>query len=384
MPFQTASANSASSDSYPSGIGNRGIRFLNSNMPAVSTRSAISSCEFRQPSCQTSLLLIAYISCRRLDVVAGAVELEPVRVGQGLAGLDAQQQVVGLRVLFPAVVGVVGDDRGDVELPGDVEEALADPRLDVDAVVHQLEEVVLLAEDVLPLRGGLERLGLMAEPQPGLDLAGRAAGGGHEALRVLGDQLLVHPGPLDQPALGVGPARELEQVVQALVVPRPDRLVQVGAGGGDVVPLLVRLAPQDAAGVVPPFRGDVGLDADDRRDPVFLGLPVELGRAEHVAVVGHRHVRHALGLDLFEELLQPGGTVEHRVLGVHVQVGVRGCGRRGFRHEPNRLLRHASRRPRGVALARRVFCNRKPGEGGRRRDHGDPCLRVAAVIAPAR
>ena len=44
------------------GIGKRGIRLTNSNMPAVSTRSAISNWELRQPSAQMSLLLTAYIS----------------------------------------------------------------------------------------------------------------------------------------------------------------------------------------------------------------------------------------------------------------------------------------------------------------------------------
>ena len=117
---------------------------------------------------------------------------------------------------------------------------------------------------------------------------------------------------------------ELEEVVQALVCARPDRLVQVGARGGDVVALLVRLAPQDAVLVAAVLWRDVGLDADDRGDAVVLGLPVELGRAVHVAVVGHRHVRHAVGVDLFEHVLEAGGPVEHRVLGVHVQVGVGG------------------------------------------------------------
>ena len=122
---------------------------------------------------------------RGLDVVAGAVEPEPVRVGQGLAGLDAQQHVLGLGVRLAGVVRVVGDDRRDAELPADLDQAVADPPLDVQAVVHQLQEVVLLAEDVLPLGGGLEGLVELAEPQPGLQLTGRAAGGGHQALAVL-------------------------------------------------------------------------------------------------------------------------------------------------------------------------------------------------------
>ena len=53
-----------------------------------------------------------------LDVVAGAVEPEPVRVDQGLAGLDAQQHVLRLGVGLAGVVRVVGDDGRDAELPG--------------------------------------------------------------------------------------------------------------------------------------------------------------------------------------------------------------------------------------------------------------------------
>ena len=150
-----------------------------------------------------------------------------------------------------------------------------------------------------------------------------AAGGGHQPGRMLRDEFLVDPGPLDQPALGVGPGGEPEQVVHARVVLGPDGLVQVGPARGDVILLLVRLAPQDAIRVGSRLGRDVRLDPDHRGDARVLGLPVELGGPEHVAVVGHRHVRHALVLDLRHQVFQPGGTVQHGVLGVHVQVGER-------------------------------------------------------------
>ena len=298
----------------------------------------MSSWELRHPSLPDVAVADRVHLAGRLDVVAGAVELEPALVGHVGAGLDAQQQFLRLGVFLPRVVAVVGDDRRDVQLLRDVEQAVADPRLDLEAVVHQLEEVVLRAEDVAPLGGGLERLFFLAEPEPGLHLARRAAGGRHQAPGVLADELLVRAGPLGEPAFGERPRRDLEEVEQALLVLGPDRLVHVGAGRGDVVLLLVRLAPQDLAGIVAAFRCDVGLDADDRGDAGVHGLPVELGGAEQVAVVGHRHVRHAQGLDLFEQVLEPRRAVQHRVLGVHVQVSVRkvplGRGRRGCRHEP--------------------------------------------------
>ena len=61
MPFQTSAWNRSASDSKPSGMGNLGIRLTKSNMPLVSTRSAISSWLLRQPSCHRSLRSMAYI-----------------------------------------------------------------------------------------------------------------------------------------------------------------------------------------------------------------------------------------------------------------------------------------------------------------------------------
>ena len=84
-----------------------------------------------------------------LDVVAGAVEPEAVRVVLVLAHADAQQGVVGVGLALVHVVRVVGDQRPDAELLGDAQQVLADVALQVQPVVHQFEEVVVLPEDVL-------------------------------------------------------------------------------------------------------------------------------------------------------------------------------------------------------------------------------------------
>ena len=333
------------------------MRLMNSNMPLASTRSGDQQLAVPAPFLPDVAAVQAVHIRGRLDVVAAALEPEPVRVRQRLAGLDAQQQVVALGVALAGVVRVVGDDRRDAELPADLEQPVADPALDVEVVLHQLKEVILLAEDVPPLSRGRQGLVELAEAEPGLELAGRAAGGGHQPGGMLGDDLLVHPRPLDQPALGIGAGGQLEQVVQALLVLRPDRLVQVGAARGDVVLLLVRLAPQDPVEVVPGFGCDISLDPDHRGDARFLREPVELRGAEHVAVVGHRHMRHALVLDLREQVLQPGGTVQHGVLGVHVQVSER---RTGGCHDdpPPQGMLDSARSPADLSWTARVVINR--------------------------
>lgn len=259
----------------------------------------------------------------RLDVVAAAVEPEPVGVAELLARLDAQEGVVTGGVRLVRVVGVVGDHRRDVQLAADPDQAVADPALDVEPVVHDLQEVVLLAEDLLVFRGGLERLVVLAEPQPGLHLPGRAAGRGHQAVGVLGEDVGVHPGPLADEALGVGTRAELHQVLQAGLVPRPDGHVGVVATRRDVVALLVRLAPQHRLLVHARLGRDVRLDAEDGLHPGAGRLLVEVVGAVHVAMVGDRDRGHLQLAHEFEHLLQPRRSVEHRILGVDVQMNKR-------------------------------------------------------------
>lgn len=257
------------------------------------------------------------------EVVAVTVEFEPGGVRQRLAGLNAQQRFVIGGLVFGDVVAVVGGKRRDAELLADVEQALAHPAFDGQAVVHHLQEEVLRPEDLLPLGGGFQRFALVAEAQPGLHLAGRAAGGGDDALGVLGDEFFVHARPLAELALDGGQRRQFEQVAQAGRVLGDHRHMGVGAGAGDVVALLARIAPLHALGVEPGAGRDIGLDADDRLDARLLGGVVELRGAVHVAVVGHPDRRHAQPVGLGEQRRDLGRAVQHRVLGVVVQVNER-------------------------------------------------------------
>ena len=70
------------------------------------------------------------------------------------------------------------------------------------------------------------------------------------------------------------------------------------------------------AGVV----GHVRLGADDRGDARAAAGRVEVEDPVHVAVVGDAEGRLAVLGRLGHDVADPGGPVEHRVLGVHVQV----------------------------------------------------------------
>src|SRR5699024_1542867 len=257
-------------------------------------------------------------------------------------GLHAQQRLVRVRVLPGGVVEVVGGQQRGVDVPGQLEQLLGDPALDVQAVFHQLDVVVLLAEDVLHVGSGADRLLPLPEPEPDLDLPGRAAAGGDQPLGVGGQQLTVHPRPLAELALQGGQRAHPEQVVHPGVVLRQDGHVRVRTPGRDVVAGLALLAPAHP-GLVEPAgaRGDVGLHPDDRLDAVLSGLGPEVVSAEEVSVVGGGQSGLAQALRLREQVVQPGRAVQHRVLGVHVQVDEVG----GHAHESKPDHRRPGRDP---------------------------------------
>ncbi len=225
------------------------------------------------------------------------------------------------RVVLVRVVQVVRGDEREAQVLREPVQVGHDAALDAEPVVHDLAEVVLGPEDVAEVRRGLHGLVVLAEAEARLHLAGRAAGGGDEALRVGAEQLAVHAG-LEVVALERGARREAEEVVHALRRLGEHREVRVGAGSGDVV--LAAVAPPDARAVAAVrARRDVRLGADDGLHARGLGLLPEVERAEHVAVVGDRDGRHLLLGRGLHERADAGRPVEHRVLAVDVEVDER-------------------------------------------------------------
>ena len=255
-----------------------------------------------------------------LEVVAVAVELEASGVGERLAGLNAEQRLVILGGVLGDVMAVVGGKWRNTELLADVEQTLSHTALDRETVIHQFEEEVVRAPDLLPLRGSFESLAIVTETKAGLDLTGRATRGRDDALGVRGDELLVHPWPFTELALDGRERRQLEEVAESGRVLGHHRHVGVRTATGDVVGLLAAIAPQNSLGVEARLGCDVGLDADDRLDAGALCLVVELAGAVHVSVVGHADCGHFETSGLLEHGADLGRTVEHRVLGVIVKM----------------------------------------------------------------
>ena len=174
---------------------------------------------------------------------------------------------MGLRVLLVRVVQVVGRQQRDAEVLGDGQQRRLGLLLDRQAVVHQLGVEVLLAEDVLEVGGRLAGPVLLAGPQPHVDLAGRAAGGGDEARPVALEQVTVEARLAVLP-LEAGQRGDPEEVVHALGGAGQQRHVRVRglAAVGPAVALLVDqvVAEVERRAVEPRAGRVVALHADDR------------------------------------------------------------------------------------------------------------------------
>ena len=249
-----------------------------------------------------------------------AAELEAVRVAHQRAGLDAQQRVVGDGVLAVGVVAVVGGEQRGADAAGDLEQLRVGAVLLGDAVVLDLDEEVVPPEDVLEPAGLLERPLLVAPHQRLEHVAAEAAGGGDDALAVLLEEVPVEAG-LVVVALEEGPAGELDEVAVADVALGQQREVVVELLAASGVAAGVVHATPPAGPLEPAVVGHVGLGAQDRLDPVLLARLVERQDPVHVAVVGDADRRLAVGRGRRHDVVDTCGAVEHRVLGVHVEVG---------------------------------------------------------------
>ncbi len=218
---------------------------------------------------------------------------------------------MGARVLFRQVVAVVGREQRDAEVLPELLQHLIALVLDGDVVVLDLE-VVAVAEDLQVLGRELAALRVVVGGERAVDLAREAAARRDEPAVQLPQEILVDA-RLEVEALLVRQAHHFAEVLVALHVHGEQDHVEV-APGLVVVAALLLAALGAAAG------SEVHLASDDRLDGVRHARLVELDRAEHVAVVGHRDRRHPERLHLRDQLRDLVGAVEQTVLRVEMEM----------------------------------------------------------------
>ena len=253
---------------------------------------------------------------RRAEEELGLLVAHALGVAELGLGTEADQAIVGLPVALLDVVDVVRCDRLEPELLGPRNQRAVELGLLRDAVVLQLEVVVLRTERLLEPIDGVAGLLLVALEDMLGKLAGEAAGERDEAAGMFREQLFVDSRLVIE-TLEVRRGDEADEVVVAHVVLREQHQMVV-----DVAHAGARLLFQPAAG------GDVDLAADDGLDARLLSRVVELDGAEHVPVVGHRERRELEGGGLGHQAVQAARRVEQRILGVQVQMDEVGHGGR--------------------------------------------------------
>ena len=268
--------------------------------------------------------------------------LEAVLRVDRLTALDADHHVLRLGVLRLHVVDVVRRDERDTRPARHLTHALEHGLLFRHAVLHQLEEVVALSEDLLMLDGDLAgRLdALVLDRARELSLqAGRER---DEPLRMRSEDLPVHARAV---VIAVEMRRrdERNEIPVAREVLREEDEVE-----GFAVTFETRVALEAIRA------RDVRLDADDRLDARLVRRDVEIDRTVERSVIGERDRRHA---ELFRARDQIGDArepVQQAVLAVGVKVNERsrdgdpqaagGSSAATTSLVARRLLRHESQR----------------------------------------
>ena len=240
-----------------------------------------------------------------LDVELVGVEAHLRRL-QGRLGLHAEQRRVVVEVLAGQVVDVGGGDQRPPQLAGVADDPLVGLVLLVDPVLLHLEVDLLGAEgldQVVEVGAGV--VGALFD-QATAEARLQAAGERDHALRVGREQLHVDVGLAAREAFEEPGRGQLHQVGEALVARGQQR---------QVVALVLGLF-LDRPAVV----DQVGLEADDRLDPVLPAGLVEVDRAVHHAVVGQPQRRLPQRRGALGHRVDLAGAVEQRVLAVGVQM----------------------------------------------------------------
>ncbi len=84
-----------------------------------------------------------------LHVILSALVAHPVFIGQLLAGLNTQQDIMGLHIIRIGVMHVVGTDKRNIKLSGHVNKRRVDRGLGRNTVVLQFQKIVALPETFL-------------------------------------------------------------------------------------------------------------------------------------------------------------------------------------------------------------------------------------------
>ena len=242
---------------------------------------------------------------RAFDVIGVVLHPQAFFVLGGGAGLDADVDVLQPRFRLAHVVGVVGDDQGQIQVFAEPHQAAVDVVQSGNVFVPLDFQEVAVAEPVLVPVGRADGVVIVAVGEQTRHLGGRATGQADQAGAELFQQPLVDAGAIVK-AVNVGLGNQLHQVAVAGVVAGQQHQV-VGAALRRVL-------------VQPALVGDVDLAADDGLDARVAAGRVEVDHPVEGAVIGDRQGVHAQLPGPRHQVGDTADAVEHTVFGMNVKV----------------------------------------------------------------
>ena len=103
---------------------------------------------------------------------------------------------MGIGILLPGIMAVIGDDQGDAGLPGHAQKVLVHQLLLIHPMILHLQEIIPLSKQIPILQSCLSCLFIKAAGKKPGHLPRKARGGADQALMVLPEHILIHAGPV--------------------------------------------------------------------------------------------------------------------------------------------------------------------------------------------
>ena len=203
-------------------------------------------------------------------------------------------------------MGIVGGHQGDTGLLVDAQDALQHHLLLLNAVVLDLQIIVVLPHQLRHLQGVFLCPLVVARQQPFGYLPSQAGGQSDEPLMVLPQQAQVDTGLAVEP-VQVGLGNHVGQVPVASFVLAQQHQVSIFAVQ---LPHLVRPVP----------RGNVDLTANDGVDVLGHTGFIEIHTAVHNPMIGDGHRRLSQFLDPLHQVLDAAGAIQQGILRMQMQM----------------------------------------------------------------
>jgi hypothetical protein len=231
-----------------------------------------------------------------------------MRVAHRLAGLNAEQDFLRVRVGVPEVVAIVRGDQGDAGLARQTDDFGVDALFDFEPLVLNFEEEIVLSENVAQAVRCFASLVRFLVNQIFGDCAAQARRQCDQASAVFRQQVVVDPRLVIETFEESG-GDELDQVAVAFAVfaKKNQMIIAALARFRGAVR---RVALRRFAAIVAAALGHVHFAADDGFDSARFGRVIERFRREKISVVGDGHGRHLAARRFLDNFLEVARSIQ--------------------------------------------------------------------------